>query len=137
MMQRWRVGGTLELARALAIGRFANHSFALSYYNYRLHTLHTLLRMHAISWQRIVDRLAPGSRSYRSRGKSRFRYSPRSDGVRATTNIPMYIPLPIPFLGITIFRSGQIIPPARRARGCRGERRLPRTGAAVPRRRRG
>lgn len=37
MMQRWRGGGTLELARALAIGRSANHSFG----NNRLHTLHT------------------------------------------------------------------------------------------------
>lgn len=36
-MQRWRGGGTLELARALAIGRSANHSFG----NNRLHTLHT------------------------------------------------------------------------------------------------
>lgn len=37
MMQRWRGCGTLELARALAIGRSANHSFG----NNRLHTLHT------------------------------------------------------------------------------------------------
>ena len=37
MMQRWRGGGTLELARALAIGRSENHSFG----NNRLHTLHT------------------------------------------------------------------------------------------------
>lgn len=36
-MQRWRGCGTLELARALAIGRSANHSFG----NNRLHTLHT------------------------------------------------------------------------------------------------
>lgn len=37
MMQRWRGCGTLVLARALAIGRSANHSFG----NNRLHTLHT------------------------------------------------------------------------------------------------
>lgn len=43
MMQRWRGGGTLELARALAIGRSANHSFG----NNRLHTLHTKGYTHA------------------------------------------------------------------------------------------